>query len=70
MNSLDIATNQTCKFEISNNARGTWNTFSQIRLKTTIFKSTLYDYSDAYILVEGTTTAAANTTLAADINNK
>ena len=70
MNLLDIATNQPCKFEISNNARGTCNTFSQVRLKRTIFKSTLYDQSDAYILVEGTITAAANTTLAADINNK
>ena len=36
--------------------RGTYYTHSQIKLKTTMLKSSLYDYSDAYILEKGTIT--------------
>ena len=49
--------NQPTKFrtkswvEINDDARGTHNTSSQIKLKTSILKSSLFDYSDAYILV-------------------
>ena len=35
-------------------ARGTYNTNSQIKFKTLMLKSSLYDYSDAYILVKET----------------
>ena len=34
-------------------SRVTYNTNSQIKFKTSMIKSSLYDYSDAYILVKG-----------------
>ena len=40
--------------EINDDARGTYNTSSQIKFETTMLKSNLCDYSDAYILVKGT----------------
>ena len=55
---LDNASNQLSKFrtknwiEINNQSRGVHNTNSDIRFKTTILKSSLCDYSDAYILVK------------------
>ena len=42
--------------EINDQSRGVYNTNSDIRFKTTMLKSSLCDYSDAYILVKGTTT--------------
>ena len=39
--------------EINDNARGTWNKYSQIKFKTSMLKSCLCDYSDTYILVKG-----------------
>ena len=63
MNLLDNTPNQPTKFrkknwvETSDDARGTYNTNSQIKFKTTsMLKSCLCDYSDAYILVSGTIT--------------
>ena len=50
--------------EINNESRGTYNTNSQIKFKTTMLKSSLSDYSDAYILVKGTITV--NNTAAED----
>ena len=38
---------------INNESRGTYNVNSQIKFKTIMLKSTLCDYSDAYILVKG-----------------
>ena len=35
-------------------SRGVYNTNSDIRCKTTMLKSSLCDYSDAYILIKGT----------------
>ena len=64
INLLDNKLNQTSKFriknwvEINDDARGTYNTNSQIKFKTSMLKSSLCDYSDAYILVSGTTTVA------------
>ena len=58
----DHTPNQTSKFRIKNcfgindNARGTYNINSQIEFKATMLQSSLYDYSDAYILVKGTIT--------------
>ena len=58
----DNKSNQPSKFrtknwvEINDESRGTYNVNSQIKFKTTILKSSLCDYSDAYILVKGTIT--------------
>ena len=67
-NLLDDSSNKTSKFrtknwvEINDESRGTYNDGKQIKFKTTMLKSSLYDYSDAYILVKGkiTTTGAGN----------
>ena len=74
-NLLDDASNQPSKYktknwvEINNESRGTYNISSQIKFKTTMLKSSLCDYSDAYVLVKGTITV--NNTAAAndDANN-
>ena len=39
--------------EINDDSRATYNANSQITFKTTMLKSSLCDYSDAYILVKG-----------------
>ena len=58
----DDASNQPSKFrtrnwvEINDESRGAYNVDSQIKFKTTMLKSSLCDYSDAYILVKGTIT--------------
>ena len=44
------------RVEINDDARGTYKTNSQINFKTTISNSSLWDYSHAYKLVEGTIT--------------
>ena len=44
---------------------GTYNTNKQIRFKTSMLRSDLCDYSDAYILVKGKITVSAN----AGVNN-
>ena len=60
INLLDNKPNQPSKFsaknwvEIYDDSRGTYNTNSQIKFKTSMLKSSLCDYSDAYILVKGT----------------
>ena len=62
-NLLDNASNQSSKFrtknwvEINDESREGYNIYSQIRFKTTLLKSSLCDYSDAYIL-KGTITVA------------
>ena len=38
--------------------RGTYNTNSQIKIKTARLKSSFFAYSDAYILVKGNITVA------------
>ena len=59
INFLDNGPNQLYKFktknwiEINDQSRGVYNTNRGIRFKTTILKSSLCDYSDAYILVKG-----------------
>ena len=55
--------NQPTKFrakncvEINDESRGRCNKDNQIRFKTSMLRSSLCDYSDAYILVKGTITA-------------
>ena len=67
---IDDTSNQPSKFrtknwvEINDESRGTYNVNSQIKFKTTMLKSSLCDYSDAYIVVKGTITV--NNTAAAD----
>ena len=75
-NLLDSASNKPSKFrtrnwvEINDEARGTYSPNKQIKFKTSMLRSSLCDYSDAYILVKGNITvnntaadgAAANNT--------
>ena len=59
---IDDTQSQPSKFrarnwvEINDESRGAYNVNSQIKLKTTMLKPSLCDYSDAYILVKGTIT--------------
>ena len=59
VNLIDGASNQPSKFrtknlvEINTESRGACNVNSQIKFKTTMLRSSLCDYSDAYILVNG-----------------
>ena len=70
-NLIDDTSNQPSKFitrnwvEISDESRGAYNVNSQIKFKTTMFKSSLCHYSDAYILVKGT--ISVNNTAAAGV---
>ena len=74
-NLLDNASNQPSKFktknwvEINDESRGVYNANSQIKLKTTMLKSSLCDYSDAYIVVKGTMTVNARSAAGAAGNN-
>ena len=58
IDSLDNTWNQPSRFrtknwvEVNDESRGTYNTNSQVKFKTTTLKSSLCDYSDAYILVK------------------
>ena len=74
-NLIDVASNQPSIFktknwvELKNESRGTYNVNSQIKIKTTMLKSSLCDYSDAYILVKGSITVDNTATADADANN-
>ena len=73
---LDDTSNQPSKFrtknwlEINDESRGTYNVNSQIKLKTTMLKSSLCDYSDAYILVKGRITITGAGATQADERDK
>ena len=78
-NLIDETPNQPSKFrtknwvEINDESRGAYNVNSQIKFKTTMLKSSLCDYSDAYILVKGTinvNNTAAQGAAANNINKK
>ena len=62
---MDNTSNQPSKsrtknwVEINDNSRGTYNTNSHMKLKTSMVKSILCDYSDVYTLVKGRITIAA-----------
>ena len=74
-NLIDDTSNQPSKFktknlvEINNESRGIYNVNSQIKFKTTMLKSILCDYSDAYILVKGTICVNNTAAVATDANN-
>ena len=59
---LDDTSNKASKFKTKNWVKkndefgGTYNDGSQVKFKTTMLKSSLCDYSDAYIHVRGTIT--------------
>ena len=55
--------------EINDESRGAYNVNSQIKFKTTMLKSSLCDYSDAYILVKGTITVNNTAAQGAAANN-
>ena len=71
-NLIEDTSNQPSKFrtrnwvEINDESRGTYNVGSQIKFKTTMLKSSLCNYSDAYILVKGN--ISVNATAADDSN--
>ena len=48
----------------------TWNTISQIKFKTAMLKSSLCDYSEAYVLVKETISVANTAVSAATSNTK
>ena len=58
-NLLDDSLNKTSKFrtknwvEINDESKGKYNDDKQVKFKTTMLKSSLCDYSDAYIFVKG-----------------
>ena len=66
INLLDNTRNQPSNDDL----RGTYNNDNLIRFKTSMLRSSLYDYSDAYILVKGTTIVAPATTAAPNNANK
>ena len=73
VNQLDA--NQPSKFRTKNwvninyESRGTYSVNSQIKLKTTMLKSNLWDFSDAYILINGSITVNNTAAVDADANN-
>ena len=74
-NLIDDASNEPSKFrtrnwvEINDESRGAYNVNSQIKFKTTMLKSSLCDYSDAYILVKGTISTNNTAAAGAAANN-
>ena len=55
--------------EINDEARGTYSPNKQIKFKTPMLRSSLCDYSDAYILVKGNITVNNTAADDADANN-
>ena len=74
-NLIDETPNQPSKFrtrnwvEINDESRGAYNVNSQIKFKTTMLKSSLCDYSDAFILVKGTISVNNTDAQGAAVNN-
>ena len=75
---LNDESNQPSKFRsrnwlgINDEARGTYSANKQIKFKTSMLRSSLWDYNDVYILVEGNITVknTANTGATANNTNK
>ena len=67
--------NQPSKFrtknwvEINDESRGVYTTGSDIKFKTTMLRSSLCDYSDAYILVKGNISVKNIAAAGVDTNN-
>ena len=75
MNLLENAPNQSSKFrtknrvEINDNSRKTYNINSQNKSKVTMQKSSLCNYSDAYMLIKGTITVTNIEAAFSEANN-
>ena len=75
INLLDNTPNQPTQLrtknwvEIYDESRGSYNTNIQIRFETSMLRTSLCDYSDAYILIKGTITVANIAAADADANN-
>ena len=73
-NSWDSASNKSSKFrtknwvEINDDIRGAYSPDKQIRFKIAMLRSSLCDYSDAYILVKGNISVNNTVTVAAPNN--
>ena len=73
-NLLDNTPNQPSKFrtknwvEINDESKESYSANSDIRFKTTMLRSNLCDYADAYILVKGTITVADTSAAGAATN--
>ena len=65
---------QEIEVDINDESRGTYKASNQIKFKTSMIRSNLSDYSDAYIVVSGiikiTAEGADNTTKWLDESNK
>ena len=74
-NLLNDESNQPSKFktrnwaEINDEARGTYSPNKQIKFKTAMLRSSLCDYSDAYILAKGNITVNNTVAEGAAANN-
>ena len=74
-NLLDSASNKPSTFrtrnwvEINDDIRGAYSPNKQIRFKNAILRSSLCDYSDAYILVKGNILVNNNAGAGAAANN-
>ena len=74
-NLLSDESNKPSKFrtrnwvEINDDSRGAYSSDKQIRFKTAMLKSSLCDYSDAYILVKGKITVNDTAAAGAAANN-
>ena len=74
-NLLDSASNKPSKFrtrnwvEINDDIRGAYSPNKQIRFKTAMLRSSLCDYSDAYILVKGNISVNDTAAASAAANN-
>ena len=75
-NLLNDTTNKPSKFrtknwvEINDDIRGAYSPNKQIRFKTAMLRSSLCDYSDAYILVKGNISLNNTAATAAESNNR
>ena len=76
INLLENTPNQPSKFrtknwvEVNDESSGTYNVNSQIRFKKAMLRSSLCDYSDAYILVSATITVPNTAAARAAVNNR
>ena len=76
INLLDDSPNQQSKFktinwvEVNHESRGTYNEDNQIKFQTSVLRSSLCEYSDAYILVKGTIAAGEQTVTTPNNVNK
>ena len=76
INLLDDTANPLSEFrlrnwvEINDESRGTYSVCNQIKFKTSMIRSDLFDYSEAYIYVKITVTVSNTGTAAAPNNRK